>query len=285
MAVAGGKEMSSDPIGAAQPGRVDAFISYRRLSADTAFVDRLQEALTARGKHVWVDRAEIEPASDWAARINRGIEGAKAFIFVITPESVVSRQCLRELEIAATQRKLIIPVVLRDVARDQTLPEDLAKPNWIFFPAGFDAGSALGQDSERALDEVIQALEEDLPWRDAHTRLTVRTQEWASAQRDRSFLLRGSVLAAVAFVQRNNAQAEARIAQSHADAAEATADLSSNPAQSVSLGLSATETNQNASAEQALRLALAQDRLRMVIQSGTGSATVAAWNPAGRRSP
>ena len=334
MAVTGGKEMSGDPAAGTLPGRVDAFVSYRRLPADTAFVDRLQQALTARGKHVWVDRAEIEPASDWAARINRGIEGAKAFIFVITPESVVSRQCLRELEIAAAQRKLIIPVVLHDVDHDQALPEDLARPNWIFFPAGLEAGSSPSQDSERALDEVIQALDEDLPWRDAHTRLTVRTQEWSGAQRDRSFLLRGSdlraaeewlgraaqhqktpptplqteyilasrkaavrtqrtwrlalsaglvvalVLAAVAFVQRNNAQAEARIAQSHADAAEATADLSSNPTQSVSLGLSATKINQNASADQALRLALAQDRLRMVIQSGTGSATVAAWNPA-----
>jgi WD40 repeat protein len=334
MAVTGGKEMSGDPAGEPPPGRVDAFISYRRLPADMAFVDRLQEALTARGKHVWVDRAEIEPASDWAARINRGIDGAKAFIFVITPESVVSRQCLRELEIAAAQRKLIIPVVLRDVGRDQTLPDDLAKPNWIFFPAGYDTGSVLGHDAERALDEVIQALEEDLPWRDAHTRLAVRTQEWASARRDRSFLLRGSdlgaaeewlgraaqhqktpptalqteyilasrkaavrtqrtwrlalsaglavalVLAGVAFVQRNDAQAEARIAQSHAQAAEAIADLSSDPAQSVSLALSATKTNQNASAEQALRLALAQDRLRMTIRSGTGPATVAAWNPA-----
>ena len=57
-----------------------------------------------------------------------------------------------------------------------------------------DPGSALDHDTEGALDEVIQALEEDLPWRDAHTRLAVRTQEWASAQRDRSFLLRGSDL-------------------------------------------------------------------------------------------
>lgn len=61
MAVTGGKEMSGDPAAGTLPGRVDAFVSYRRLPADTAFVDRLQQALTARGKHVWVDRAEIEP--------------------------------------------------------------------------------------------------------------------------------------------------------------------------------------------------------------------------------
>ncbi len=31
-----------------------------------------------------------------------------------------------------------------------------------------------GHDFERALDEVVVALEEDLDWRDAHTRLGVR---------------------------------------------------------------------------------------------------------------
>ena len=40
--------------------RFDAFISYRRIADDMAFVDHLQEALAARGKNVWVDRAKIE---------------------------------------------------------------------------------------------------------------------------------------------------------------------------------------------------------------------------------
>jgi WD40 repeat protein len=166
--------------------RFDAFISYRRIAEDTAFVDHLQEALAARGKNVWVDRAKIEPAADWSKRIARGIEAAKAFIFVITPESVVSEECLRELELAAQQHKLVIPVVLRDVAARRDLPQPLSRPNWIFF--------SHGREDARALDDVVQALEEDLDWRDAHTRLAVRTKEWADAQRDRSFLLRGSDL-------------------------------------------------------------------------------------------
>ena len=44
--------------------RFDAFISYRRLPADTAFVDQLQETLAERGMDVWVDRTDIEPAAD-----------------------------------------------------------------------------------------------------------------------------------------------------------------------------------------------------------------------------
>src|SRR5215472_5522548 len=52
--------------------RHDAFISYRRLPADTAFVDRLQEALSRHGKQTWVDRAKIEPAADWLERVVHG---------------------------------------------------------------------------------------------------------------------------------------------------------------------------------------------------------------------
>ena len=41
---------------------------------------------------------------------------------------------------------------------------------------------------------MVQALEEDLDWRDKHARLVVRTNEWVDAGRDGSFLLRGSDL-------------------------------------------------------------------------------------------
>lgn len=178
--------VDGDP--AAGQARPDAFISYRRLPADTVFVDQLQAALAERGKQIWVDRTAIEPAADWWDRITRGIEAAKAFIFVISPESVASEVCQRELETAAQYHKLVVPVVLSDVG-SRDLPESLtslAKLNWIFFTSGHDA--------ERALDEIVVALEEDLDWRDRHTRLAVRTQEWTKEHRDRSFLLRGSDL-------------------------------------------------------------------------------------------
>ena len=308
----------------AEPAGLDAFISYRRRPEDIEFVDWLHEALTGRGKQVWVDRRDIEPAADWSSRIERGIQSAKAFIFIITPESVVSRECLSELETAAQHHKLVVPILLRDVDRGD-VPASLSRPNWIFFGPG--------HSTKHALDEVVQALDADLAWRDAHTRLTVRAREWADSGRDRSFLLRGSdlrsaeewlgkgashpktpptalqgeyvlasrkvavrtqrtwraalsaglvialVLAGIAFVQRNSARREARIAQSHALAAEAIAGLSGHPDRSLTLALNATRIDPNNSAQRALRLALAQDQVRMVIRSGTGSATVAAWNP------
>ena len=166
--------------------RFDAFISYRRLPADTAFVDQLQEALAERGMKVWVDRTDIEPAADWSERILRGIEAAKAFIFVLTPESAASGQCLRELETAVQHHKLIIPVALRKTDR-RDLPASLLTPNWIFL-------FGPGHDLQRGLGNVITALEEDLGWRDMHTRLAVRATEWSDSHQDRGFLLRGGDL-------------------------------------------------------------------------------------------
>lgn len=324
-APSGAGDLAAEDVARVGESRPDAFISYRRLAADTAFVDEFRRALAKRGKQTWVDRSNIEPAAVWWERIARGIEAAKAFIFVVTPESVVSEQCQRELEMALSLHKLVIPVVLREVDR-RDIPESLSRLNWIFFSTGHDA--------RRALDDVVVALEEDLEWRDAHARLAVRATEWTNSRRDRSFLLRGSdlhtaeewlgqttghektlptglqteyilasrkaatrtqrtwrtalsaglvislSLAALAFIQRNQARHEAQIANSRALAAEANADLSSDPEQSLRLALESARIDPGGPAEQTLRLALAQARQRMVIQSETGQNTVAAWNPA-----
>jgi len=306
-------------------GRFDAFISYRRIPPDTAFVDQLERDLDARGMRVWIDREKIEPASDWSQRIGRGITASKAFVFVITPESVTREECLHELDQAVGLNKLIVPVVLREVDRRE-LPDALTRPNWVMFTPGSDPG--------HAVDQLAEALAEDLDWRDEHSRYTIRTGEWARAGHDKSFLLRGSDLrvaedwlagaaahpktpptaaqtayivasrkaavrtqrtwqvalsaglaialglAAVAFLQRNQAQHEAQVANSRATAEQAIADLGSNPAQSVVYALEATQTNASPQTEQALRQAIAGDHLRMTIQSGTGADTAAAWNPA-----
>jgi TIR domain len=167
-------------------GRFDAFISYRRLPLDTAFVDQLEQDLTGRGLRVWVDREKIEAASDWEERIARGINASKAFVFVITPEAVRSLECRRELDQAVELNKLIVPVVLREVPDRKELPASLTRPNWVMFTPGSDLG--------HAVDQLSEALTEDLSWRDEHARYTIRGGEWARGDHDKSFLLRGSDL-------------------------------------------------------------------------------------------
>ena len=77
----------------------DLFISYSR--RDRAFVERLHKALEARDKDVWVDWTDIPPTADWFAQITDGIREANAFVFVISPDSLGSDVCARELEYAS----------------------------------------------------------------------------------------------------------------------------------------------------------------------------------------
>ena len=132
-----------------------------------------------------MDVEDITGGADWRARIKRGIEACKAYIFVLTPASLRSRHCREELELAAAQNKLVIPVYQQEVD-EAGLPPVLADREWIFLRPDDDFDAGLGS--------LVEALETDLEWRDQHTRIAGRAREWLDAGHDNSFLLRGSDL-------------------------------------------------------------------------------------------
>ena len=150
-----------------EPGRLDAFISYKRVPEQTKFVDRLAADLSHHGKTVWVDRHSIEAAAKWRARIERGIGLAKAFIFVLSRDSVTSVDCRKELELASEAHKRVVPVLFEDLG-DLEQPVELGDTNWIDFRRQ--------DDYDAAVAKVLEALDSDLEWRDTHTRLGLRAR-------------------------------------------------------------------------------------------------------------
>jgi WD40 repeat protein len=178
------KDQETPPGSVSQEGQgsLDVFITYARRPGDSEFVEYLEAELLRRGKGVWIDRSSIEPGSAWRDRILRGIRSCRAYVFVISAHSAVSSECRRELEEAEREHKKVIPVVLRDVPNDQ-LPEGLTRQNWVSFVNRDGWG--------QSLDVLIEALDTDIEWRDLHTRLLMRAEEWISSDKDRSFLLRG----------------------------------------------------------------------------------------------
>lgn len=169
----------------AVPQRSDIFISYSR--KDSEFVRRLEKALESRGREAWVDWEGIRPTEEFMQAIYRAIEGTDTFVFVISPDSVGSEICGRELAHAVTHNKRMIPIVVRDVEA-KAVPEPLAKLNWVF---------ARETDSfDAATDTLISALDTDLDWVRAHTRLLTRAIEWEAKAKSNSFVLRGEDLRA-----------------------------------------------------------------------------------------
>jgi WD40 repeat protein len=158
------------------------FVSYSR--RDAAFVRQLHEGIVARGRETWVDWEGIPPTADWMREIHRAIEAAEAVVFVLSPDSIASTVCAQELAHAVTHHKRLIPVVCRTVEPTKTPPE-LARLNWIVF-----ADAAF----KPTLDTLLSAVETDLEWVEAHTRLLVRAIEWDRRQRETSLTLRGADL-------------------------------------------------------------------------------------------
>ena len=66
------------------------------------------------------------------------------------------------------------------------MPESAWKLNWIFFRES--------DDFEKATDTLISALDTDLKWVRAHTRLLTRAIEWNANGKNNSFVLRGDDL-------------------------------------------------------------------------------------------
>ncbi|MEW8459091.1 MAG: toll/interleukin-1 receptor domain-containing protein, partial [Candidatus Thiodiazotropha endolucinida] len=153
------------------------FISYAR--EDQSFVRELSDALIVLDCEPWVDW-DISPAAVWMAEVESAIDAARAFLFVISPDSVASEICRREIEYAVTQNKRLIPVLYRDV--DVGFVSSAVRDvNWIH------AGDT--RDLDSLAQSLLRVMDTDLEWVNAHSRLLVQAHDWENKGHDESMLL------------------------------------------------------------------------------------------------
>ena len=159
------------------------FISYSR--KDIEFAKRLTGELQKSDLDFWVDWEGIPPTVDWWKQIEKGIEEADAFLFLISPDSAASKVCGREIEHAVKNGKRLIPLIVRDIKGGEA-PSQLSHLNWIFFRES--------DDFETALKKLLDAIHTDYEWAQTHRRLQVKALEWERNNHENSFLLRGKDL-------------------------------------------------------------------------------------------
>ena len=150
----------------------DVFISYSR--HDSAFVHELHDALTTSGRDVWVDWEDIPPASRWEQDIDDSIDAAESFVFVVSTSSLASEYCATELEHAQKRGKRIVPIACDGADPGTPRRSALRQLNWIWCRES--------DDRDAAFDKLSSALDTDLEWARAHTRLLVRAVEWDARQ-------------------------------------------------------------------------------------------------------
>jgi tetratricopeptide (TPR) repeat protein len=157
----------------------EVFISYSR--KDLTFVEQLRANLEGEDLGVWVDVEGLYAGEEFWPEVAKAIDAALAVIFVITPDSIASEFCRRELERAIEGQKRIVPLCRREVSGE--LHPALAKRQWAFFRDSDDPETSLGQ--------LLSAVRADWVRLRQQARLLVRARDWDLKSRDDSFLLRG----------------------------------------------------------------------------------------------
>ncbi|MGB8984796.1 MAG: TIR domain-containing protein, partial [Anaerolineales bacterium] len=159
------------------------FISYSRKDVQRA--GKLVAALAENKLDTWIDWKSIAKGERWEQEIYRGIEEADAFLFLISPDSVISDMCNKEIGHALANNKRMLPIVIRDTDLQDIHPE-LSKRNWIFCRSQRD-------NFGKAIREIRKTIRTDYDWLRYHTELQVKALKWEQ-KRDASRLSRGKEL-------------------------------------------------------------------------------------------
>lgn len=92
-------------LGDSPPATIDYFISHS--SRDFACALQLYE-LSSRLGHAWIAPKNMEGNLPYGTQILRAIENARTLAILLTPASMQSAQCLREVYLAMEARKRIV---------------------------------------------------------------------------------------------------------------------------------------------------------------------------------
>lgn len=100
------------------------FISYSRSNSD--FAHRLEVGLKECGFQVWLDTDELQAGQFWREQIVEAIEICDFFVLLLSSRSIVSENVVRELSLAESSSKPILPVMLEEVEIPNKMKYQLA---------------------------------------------------------------------------------------------------------------------------------------------------------------
>lgn len=125
--------------------KYDIFVSYRR--SDRELVASIVRRLEARGLAVWYD-AEIEGGSDWREVIVEALTDSSMLVIFFSEDANNSRQLKKELAVADSLGKPVVPILIEDTRPRGAFLYELADRHWIqAFP-----------DPMEKIDELVEHL-------------------------------------------------------------------------------------------------------------------------------
>ncbi len=161
----------------------DAFISYGRADSK-AFATNLHKRLTEQGLKVF-DQNDFPLGIEFQNQIDDWIEHSHNFLFIITPHSVKSPYCLKEIELAIKRNKRIIPLLHVEPSDcwDKIHPT-IGKINWFYFRENQD-------NFETYFAGLVSIIRKHADYVEQHTQFLLKALEWERNQKQTNYLLIG----------------------------------------------------------------------------------------------
>ncbi|MBI3537854.1 MAG: RDD family protein [Chloroflexi bacterium] len=91
----------------------DLFFSYSRKDQD--FAIKLKYSLEEYGITAWIDQSAMIAGDAWRRQIVEAIKSCRAFLLILSPHSIASENVTRELSIADSENKKIVPIIFAEV--------------------------------------------------------------------------------------------------------------------------------------------------------------------------
>jgi TIR domain len=115
-------------------GAPAVFISYA--SQDAPVAAALVEALERHGIACWIAPRNVQAGALYADAIVRAISGAKAFVLVLSKNSIASSHVSKEIERASSKKRPIIALRIDAAPLTPALEYFLSESQWVEAQAG-----------------------------------------------------------------------------------------------------------------------------------------------------
>jgi len=155
------------------------FLSYSEKNRE--MMESVRKYLMRHGITVWTNQTDIKTGSEFQQAINRGIEAADNFVYLLSPESLKSEYCRQELSHAFNLNKRIFSVLIKPTDLEK-IPPELQKLQFI---------NLTEEQYHKSLDNLIKELTDDAIYYQKHKVLLVKALKWQEQERNPSLLLRG----------------------------------------------------------------------------------------------
>ena len=164
------------------------FLSYS--SRDQAAANAVCKALEDAGISCWIAPRDLAPGSQWGGSIVSAIQSCEAVLVLFSANANESPQVAREMELAVSHRKPLIPVRIRDEMPTADMQYFLGVSHWF---------NAFPEPIEHYLPDIVPAVRRVLdkqapgPWTEINRRLSALT----GGRIDPRLLLGGGAVLAV----------------------------------------------------------------------------------------